>query len=146
VFAAKGAAFVTTNPTNIGGMHVSEFGQKELVTVTPLENPSGQTLTGPGMQVSTSGPGAKAYAKSGDKELSLGDWGDKKPGQPMTDAEAKKFIADVFESIYAKVPKGKQKPTQTLIRELPIILKVDGKVIADIVNRRIFEISDSIIA
>ena len=46
VFAAAGGAFVTSSPTNVGPLNVSEFGQKELVTVTPLEGPGRQPAKG----------------------------------------------------------------------------------------------------
>jgi hypothetical protein len=46
VYGAKGGAFVANSPMKVGPMHISEFGQKELVTVTPLEGPGRQPLTG----------------------------------------------------------------------------------------------------
>jgi hypothetical protein len=142
VFAAKGGAFIANSPMKIGPMHVSEFGQAELVSVHPLENPGGQTITGPGMQVSTSGPGAKAFAKSGDKSISLGDWGgNQNPGD--VEKNAKAFIDEIFKQIGTKTPQ--KKPTQTLIRELPIVIKIGDRTLLDIINRRLFEISDSII-
>ena len=147
VFAAHGAAYVNVTPRDVGPVKVSEFGQAELVTVTPLENPSGQTITGPGMMVSTSGPNASAYARSGTGEISLGPGGGGAPKTTMTDKDVQAIAQQMIAEITKKAQGGGgggQK--QTLIRELPIVIKVDAKTIIDIVNRRIFEISDSIIA
>ena len=46
LFAAAGGSFVTSSPTNVGPMNVSEFGQQELVTVTPLQTPGRQPVKG----------------------------------------------------------------------------------------------------
>jgi hypothetical protein len=45
-YAAKGGAFIASSPTNVGPLNVSEFGQKELVTVTPLEGPGRNAIKG----------------------------------------------------------------------------------------------------
>lgn len=46
IYAAKGGAFIASSPTNVGPLNVSEFSQKELVTVTPLEGPGRQPVKG----------------------------------------------------------------------------------------------------
>ena len=46
LFAAAGGAFVTSSPTKVGPMSVSEFGQAELVSVTPLQTPGRQPVKG----------------------------------------------------------------------------------------------------
>lgn len=50
-YAAKGGAFVASNPMNVGPLKVSEFGQKELVTVTPLQGPGRTPIKGVGAAI-----------------------------------------------------------------------------------------------
>jgi methyl-accepting chemotaxis protein len=108
VYAAHGAAFVTGTPTNIGGAKVSEFGQKELVTVTPLEGP-GRQKTGIGKEIS--------------------------------DQIEEKTKRKVGEERGREQERGG--PAQIrLLKELPIIIQIDGKEITRAVNRRIFEVTD----
>jgi methyl-accepting chemotaxis protein len=44
VYAAAGGSTIIDNPTRIGNMMAAEFGQKELVTVTPLQGPGRQPI------------------------------------------------------------------------------------------------------
>jgi hypothetical protein len=133
VFAAQGAAAViSTSPTQVGPIRASEFGQRELITVTPLENPSGQTITGPGMQVSTSGPGAKAFAKSGDKSISLGDNND---------------VVNMLRELVGTNTKGKQSRGNRVVKVVQpqiITLKLEGKELTRFINKNLFELSDSL--
>jgi hypothetical protein len=113
VYAAAGGAFVASSPTKIGPMRVSEFGQKELVTVTPLEGPGRNKIKG------------LSDIMAGGKERA-----EKKAGR-MLEREAEPSAAG-----------GKE---MVMMRETPIIIQVDGREIARVVNKRIFEESDALV-
>ena len=110
-FAAAGGAFVTSTPTNVGPLNVSEFGQRELVTVTPLETPGRQPIKG------------------------LGDLAGKESEKKGRRAMAREEEAR---------PSGAKKEV-VMMRELPIVITVDGREIARVVNKRIFEESDALV-
>lgn len=113
VYAAGGGAFISSAPQRIGPMRVSEFGQKELVTVTPLEGPGRNKIKG------------LSDIMAGGKEKA-----EKKAGR-MLEREATE-------------PSSAQKE-MVMMRETPIIIQVDGREIARVVNKRIFEESDALV-
>ena len=114
VYAAGGGAFVSSSPTKIGPMHVSEFGQKELVTVTPLEGPGRNKIKG------------LSDIMAGGKE------------------KAEKKAGRMLERVATEPSAGGQKE-MVMMRETPIIIQVDGREIARVVNKRIFEESDALV-
>ena len=109
-YVAHGGSFITDSPTAIGPLKASEFGQKELVTVTPLQGPGRQNL--PAMS-------------------SLTGEETKKKGRRAMDREAEST---------AQAPKKET----VMMRELPIVIQIDGREITRVVNRRIFEGSDAL--
>jgi methyl-accepting chemotaxis protein len=111
IFAAQGGAFVTSSPTNVGPMNVSEFGQKELVTVTPLQTPGRGTVKGLSNLI-----------------------------QGETAKKARQMLGQEGER---KEPAGKKEVV--MMRETPIVIQVDGREIARVVNKRIFEESDALV-
>lgn len=111
VYAAQGGSFIQSNPGRVGPLNVSEFGQQELVTVTPLQSPGRQPIKG------------------------LSDLIGKE-----TAKKAKRAMGEEVE----KEGKGKQKEV-VMMRETPIIIQVDGREIARVVNKRIFEESDALV-
>lgn len=112
VYAARGGSFVTASPTNVGPLNVSEFGQKELVTVTPLETPARNAVKGISNLIN------QAVEKKGRRAM------DEEREEP-------------------KGTKGRRKE-MVMVREMPIIIQVDGREISRVVNRRIFEESDAL--
>jgi hypothetical protein len=111
IFAAAGGSFVQSTPGKIGPLSVSEFGQKELVTVTPLQGPGRQPVKG------------------------LSDLLGKE-----TEKKAKRGMAEEMER------GGPEKKKEVvMMRETPIVIQVDGREIARVVNKRIFEESDALV-
>jgi hypothetical protein len=96
-------------------MRVSEFGQKELVTVTPLEGPGRNKIKG------------LSDIMAGGKERA-----EKKAGR-LLEREAEPSAA------------GGGGKEMVMMRETPIIIQVDGREIARVVNKRIFEESDALV-
>lgn len=104
VYVAKGGAFVTSTPTQIGPLKASEFSQRELVTVTPLESPGRRSLTG------------------------------------GVERKARRALDEERET---KATEGRKKE-MIMMRETPIVIQIDGREITRVVNRRLFEGSDSL--
>jgi len=94
-------------------MRVSEFGQKELVTVTPLEGPGRNKIKG--LSDIMAG-GREEGAKKGRRALASETGGGGTGGR-------KEMV---------------------MMRETPIIVQVDGREIARVVNKRIFEEGDAL--
>jgi hypothetical protein len=92
-------------------MKVSEFGQKELITATPLEGPGRNKIKGL----------SDIFKKETERK-----------GRRAMDEEGRPS------------EKGKQKE-MVMMREIPIIVQIDGREIARVVNKRIFEESDALV-
>lgn len=112
IFAAQGGAFIQSTPGKVGPLSVSEFGQQELVTVTPIQT-AGRTPV----------KGLSDIIKGG--------------------AE-KRARRDLDEDNERREPRGKGKEV-VMMRETPIIIQVDGRQLAKVVNRRLFEESDNLV-
>lgn len=112
VFAAQGGAFIQSNPGKVGPLSVSEFGQKELVTVTPLQGPGRNAVKGISSLLNEAAEKKRRRTMDEDKE---------------------------------EAPHDRRASTEMkLMRELPIIIHVDGREITRVINRRLFEGGDSL--
>lgn len=97
------------------------------------------------MQVSTSGPGAKAFAKSGDKEISLG--GGPNGNGNGNGVDAKRLIKEIALLLEEKVSATTTVKGRVIKAVQPqvIILKVGERELTRIINKNLFELSDSMI-
>lgn len=111
VYAAQGGAFIQSNPGKVGPLSVSEFSQKELVTVTPLQGPGRQPIKG------------------------LGN---------MLNDETKKKARRGMDDEREQSSSRKSKREVVMMRETPIVVQIDGREITRVVNKRMFEESDSL--
>ena len=83
------------------------------------------------MQVSTSGPNTKGYAKSGDKSINLGD------------------VVNMLREVVVGKTNTKDKQSRDrvfkVVQPQIITLKLEGKELTRFINKNLFELSDALL-